>query len=95
MEILRGRVVADCDGGIIAMLSLAEEDFDDRSNWAGGQALLFEVRDGLTLDGILMVVQGEDDMGDMLKPPDWGILGEEDIPAKKTNFMRGRNCTVL
>ena len=40
-----------------------------------------EVRDGLTSDGVLLVVQGEDDMGDMLKPPDWGILGEEECLA--------------
>ena len=33
---LRGGVVTDCSGGITAMLSLAEEDIDPCSNWAGG-----------------------------------------------------------
>ena len=35
-ETLSGRVVADCGGGITTMLSLAEEDIDPCSNWAGG-----------------------------------------------------------
>ena len=72
-EALGSRVVTDCGGGITAMLSLAEEDVDPRSNWAGRRALRSEVRDGLTPDGILLVVQGEDDLGDVLKPLDWGI----------------------
>ena len=38
-ETLRGRIFADCGGRITAMLSLAEEDVDARSNWAGGRAL--------------------------------------------------------
>ena len=58
-----------------AMLSLAEEDVDPCSNWAGGWALRSKVRDGLTPDSILLVVQGQDDLGDVLEPPDWGILG--------------------
>ena len=67
---MRGRVVTDCGGGVTAMLSLAEEDVDARSNWAGSRALRSEVRDGLTSDGILLVVQGEDNLGDVLKPTD-------------------------
>ena len=45
------------------MLSLAEEDDDPCSTWAGSRTLRSEVRDGLTPDGILLVVQGEDDLG--------------------------------
>ena len=58
------------------MLSLAEEYVDSRSNWAGGQALRYEVRDGLTSDGTLLVIQGKDDLSDVLGLPDWGIGGE-------------------
>ena len=94
-ETMRGRVVADCGGRITAMLLLAEEDVDARSNWAGGRALQSEVRDGITLDGVLLVVWGVDNLGDVLEPPAWGIGGEEGVPAKKTKSMRGRNCTVL
>ena len=68
-ETLRGRVFANCGGPITAILSLVEEDVDTRSNWAGGRTLQSEVRYGLTPDGILLVIQGEDDLGDMLEPP--------------------------
>ena len=88
-ETLRVRVVTDCDGEITAMLSLAEEDVDPCSNWAGGCALRFEVRDGLTLDGILLVVQGEDYLGDVIEPPDWGILGEEGVPGEEVEVQEG------
>ena len=88
-ETLRGGVVTDCGGGITAMLSLAEEDIDPCSNWAGGWALRSEVRDGLTPDGVLLVVQGEDDLGDVLKPPDWGILGEEGVPGEEEEVHEG------
>ena len=47
------------------------------------------MRDGLTLDGILLVVKGEDDLGDM------GVGGGRVPPTKKTNSWSGRNWTVL
>ena len=58
-----GRVAANCGGQITAMLSLAEEDVNAHSNWIGGRELQSEVRDGLTLYGILLVVQGGDNLG--------------------------------
>ena len=30
-----------------------------------------------------MVVQGEDNMGDVLEPPDWGVGGEEGVPGEE------------
>ena len=58
------------------MFSQAEEDVDTRSNWSGFRALRSEVRDGLTSDGVLLVVQGEDDPGDILEPLHQGVGGE-------------------
>ena len=49
------------------MLSQAEEDVDACSDWAGCRGLRSETRDGLTSDGVLLVFQGEDDMGDVLE----------------------------
>ena len=86
-----GGVVADCGGHITAMFAQTEEDVDAHLNWADGQELQSEVQDGLTLDGALLVVQGEDDLGDVLEPPDRGIGGGRVSSAKKTNSMRGRN----
>ena len=96
-ETLRSRVVADCGGRVTAMLLLAEEDVDARSNWGGGRALRSEVRDGLTSDGILLVVQGEDDLSDVLEPPDWGIGKEEDVPGEEHKFHEGSelNCPAM
>ena len=96
-ETLRGGVVTDCGGGITAMLSLTEEDIDPCSNWAGGWALRSKVRDGLAPDGILLVVQGEDDLGDVIEPPDWGILGEEGVPGKEEEVHEGTElrCPVV
>ena len=86
---MRGGVVTDCGGWLTAMLSLAEEDIDCRPKWAGVQALRSEVRDGLTSDGILLVVQGEDDLSNVLKPPNWGILGEEGVPGEEEEVHEG------
>ena len=88
-ETLRGRVVADCGGRITAMLSQVEEDVDAHSNWAGGRSLRSEVRDGLTSNGILLVVQGEDDLCDVIKPPGWGIGGDAGVPDEKDELLEG------
>ena len=86
---MRGRVVADCGGRIIDILSLAEEDVDPHSNWAGGRSLQSEVRDGLTSDGILLVVKGENNLRNVLEPPNWGILGEEGVPGEEDEVHEG------
>ena len=41
------------------MLSQVEEDFDTRLDWTGCVVLQSETKDGLTLDDVLLVVQGE------------------------------------
>ena len=41
------------------------------------------MRDGLTSDDILLVVQNEDDMDDMLKVIDWGVGRDEMVPEKE------------
>ena len=52
------------------------------------------MRDSLTLDVVLLVVQGEEDLCDKLELLDFGV-GEGGSPSKKTNYMSGRNWTVL
>ena len=96
-ETLRARVVADCGSLITAMLLLAEEYVEAHSNWSGGRALRSEVRDGLPSDDVLLVVQGEDDLGDVLEPPGWGIRGEEGVPGEKDRVHEGTelHCPAL
>ena len=69
--------MADCGDRVTSMFSQAERDVDACSNWAGCRALQFEVIDGLTSDGVLLVVQDEKNLGDMLEPLNWGVRREE------------------
>ena len=64
------------------MFSQAEKYVDARSNWAGCWGLRSEAIDGLTLDGVLLVVHGEDNLGDGLELLDWGICREKIDPYK-------------
>ena len=36
-----------------------------------------------------MVVQGEEDLSDVLEPPGWGIGGEEGVPGKEDEVHEG------
>ena len=65
-EPLSGRMVADWGGGGASVFSHAEEDVYARLDWSGFRGLWSEVRDSLTLDVILLAVQGEDDICGML-----------------------------
>ena len=47
------------------------------------------MRDGLNLDGILMVVQGEDDLFGVLEVLDRGVGGEEMVPNKEQKPQDG------
>ena len=87
---LRGRVVADCGGQITVMLLMAEEYVDACLNWSDSRALQFEVRYNLTSDEILLVLQGKYDLGDMLKPPDWGIRAEEGVSGDEDKVDEGK-----
>ena len=69
------------------MFSQTEEDVDACSNWPGFRPLQSEGKDGITSDGILMVVQGEDNLGDMLEPLDWGVRGEESVTNKEDKVL--------
>ena len=41
------------------------------------------------MDGILLVVQGEDDLCDVLEPPNGGIVGEEGVPGEEDKVHEG------
>ena len=79
------------------MFSQAEKDVGDRSNWAGCQTLRSEVRDGLTLDGVLPVVQGEDNLGDMLESLGRRGRGEEGVRDKEGKVLEWTelNCPLM
>ena len=47
------------------------------------------MRGCLTSDGIILDVQGEDDLCDMLKLIDWGVCGEDIVPDEEYEFQEG------
>ena len=55
------------------------------------------MRDSLTSYGILLVVQGEDDLGGMLKVIDRGVSRDDMVPNKEHKFQEGPglNFTVV
>ena len=55
------------------------------------------MRDGLTSDGVLLVVQGEDDLGDVLELLDQGFCREGIVPDKEHELQEGpeMDCTLM
>ena len=55
------------------------------------------MRDGLTSDGILLVVQSKDDLCGVLGVLDWGVGGEEMVPDEEHKFQEGPelDCPVV
>ena len=45
------------------------------------------MRDGLISDGIILVIQGEDDTGDVLELLNQGVCGEETVPDEEHKFQ--------
>ena len=47
------------------------------------------MRDGLTSDGVLLVVQGEDDLGDVLELIDQGLCREDIVSDEEHKLQEG------
>ena len=62
-DVMIGEIIADGGCGITPLVVQAEEDADARLDWAGCGGLRTEVGDGLTLDGILLIVEGDEKFG--------------------------------
>ena len=58
-EAIIRRRIADGGGGIASLITQVEENADAHLEWAGCVRLSTEVGDGLTTDGILLVVEGD------------------------------------
>ena len=69
------------------LLLHAEEYSDASLYWEECFRLRFEVGDGLSLNHILLIVQGKGNLGDMLEILDFGIGWEESIHNKKMKFV--------
>ena len=89
------RVVADRSGPWASMSAHAEEDVDARSNQAGYCQLRSEVREGFPSDSVLLVFQGEDGLGGVLKVFNWGASWEGSIPNKEDEVQEGAELGCL
>ena len=88
-EPLRRRIVADWGVGVVSVFSQTEEDVDARSNCEGFWRLRSEVSCNLTSGGIFLVVQGEDNLCDMLEMFNPGVYWEEITPRRRTQIRAG------
>ena len=61
-EAMIGGIIADGGGRSSPFVAEAEEDVDAGPDGAGCGGLGAEVRDGLTADGVLLIVEGEDNL---------------------------------
>ena len=86
-----GGKIADGGGGIASPVAQAEEDVDAHLDWTGCGRLRTEVGDGLTADGILMIVKGGDNLGGLAEMLGGAYPGRRNAPTKNKKFMRGRN----
>ena len=89
MEPRGGRIFADWGGDGAYMILHSEENIDACLDWAGYRVFQYEVRDGLTSDGIVPVVQGENDLCSLLTVPNQGVGWEELVPDEEHEFQEG------
>ena len=66
-----------------------EEDVDVRLDWAGCIRLRTEVGDGLATDGILLIVEGDDNLDGLVVMLDGSVPGEEQVPDKEHEVHEG------
>ena len=57
---MTGGKIADGVGAIAYLFAQAEEDVHARLAWKGCSGLRIEVGDSLTVDGILLIIEGDE-----------------------------------
>ena len=75
--------ISDGGGEISSLVVQAEEDIDARLDWAGCGGLRTEARDSLTMDGIILIVEGDDNLGGLAEMLGGSVPGEEKFPNKE------------
>ena len=83
-----GWTVADWSGGITSLFLQSEEDVDTCSDRVGGRGIRSEVRDGLPSDVVLLVFQGDKDMGGVLELLDGGIKKDESVSGEEQESQK-------
>ena len=79
---IKGKI-SDGGGGILSLFVQAEEDIDARLDWSGCGGLRTEAGDSLTMDGIILIVEGDDNLGGLAEMLGGSVPGEEKFPNKE------------
>ena len=88
-EAMIGGIIADGGGRSTPLVAEAEEDVDAGPDGAGCGRLGAEVRDGLTADGILLIVEGEDNLSCPAEMFCGSVPREEEVPDKEHEIHEG------
>ena len=78
-----GGIITDGGGGITPLVAEAEEDINARLDWAGCGRLRTEVGDSPATDGILLIVEGDENLSGLAEMLDGRIPGEEKVPDEE------------
>ena len=79
---IRGKI-ADGGGGITPLVAQVKEDSDACLDWAGCGGIRMKVGDVLAANGILLIVEGDDNLSGLAEMLDRSVLGEEEVPEKE------------
>ena len=85
---IRG-IITDGGDGITPLVAEAEEYVDAHLDWAGCGGLGTEVGDGFTADGIILIVEGEDNLSGPAEMLGRSVPGEEEVPDEEHDIHEG------
>ena len=88
-EAMIGGKISDGGGGIASLVAQAEEDIDARLDWAGCSGLRKEVGDSLTTDGIILIFEGDENLGGLEEMLCGSAPGEEEVPGEEHEVHEG------
>ena len=79
---IRGEI-ADGGGDIASLVAQAKEDVNACLDWEGCNRLRTEVGDSITVDGIILIVEGDNNLVGLAEMLGGGVPGEEKVPDKE------------
>ena len=90
VEDMIGGKITDGGSGIISLVAQVEEDVDDRLDWTGCGGIRIELRDGLTVDYILLIVEGDENLDGLAEIIGGGVPGEKKVYNEEHKVCEGR-----
>ena len=88
-EAMIREIIADGGGGITPLVAQVEEDVDARLDWAGCGGLRTELGDGLAADGILLIVEGDQNLSGLAEMLGGSVPREEEVPNEEHKVHEG------